>query len=366
MHFVNPTIPHKPIIEIATEHTTDHEIILINRAIRAVSELGVKVGLRTIINFYVALKSKPLAILAGSKGVGKDDFVRCIAKILTDSEANARYQFMTGHPWWAERSEEIAAFHTIHAQFNALKLQMLFEDANHPENIKRIFLACLRKISPAEISGFFTEIARQLFSGRIIHLPEPAFTTPFIYPDNLLVIGTIDAPWFEWYSEDLLTHTSIINWHDRGIAYRFLDGLLSPESDDIDEERVFLSSRIRDEGAAHMKIQRILKDQSEALKPVLEIESVLLKFGAKFSTRQVTREAIIYLSNAWTSIGAGLFDRSHSRNLEIALDFAIAQLVLPRAWSLLQESDRLQTALSAMFDGRFPNTRLFVENIKPV
>ena len=110
-----------------------------------------------------------------------------------------------------------------------------------------------------------------------------------------------------------------------------------------------------------MKLQRILKEHSQALKPVLETESVLLKFGAKFSTRQVTREAIIYLANAWTSIGNGLFDLSDDRNLEIALDFAIAQSVLPRANPLIRDTEQLRTALLAMFDEKFPNVHSFIE-----
>lgn len=350
-----------PNFEIDPNSLLDREQYFVDKLVRETVEAGLDVDPATIVNFYISLKSKPLAILVGSRGVGKADFVRSIAKSLIQSKINDQCQFMVGHPWWAERSEKLVSFGYLQSQFNAEKLHQLFEDAGRIENDKLLYIACLNAISPAEVSGFFSEIALQLQTSRIIQLPEFTLTTPFIYPNNLQMIGTIDTTLFEWYDENLLPHTNIIQLPEEGKTKHKSDRNLSVSNIDIDGEREFLNSRIRDEGIAHMKLQRILKNQSLALKPVLEIESVLLKFGAKFSTRQVTREAVIYLSNAWTGAGNGLFDRSDARNLEIALDFTISQNVLPRAFPLIRESDRLRTALLAMLDGKFPNVHSFIE-----
>jgi hypothetical protein len=267
---------------------------------------------------------------------------------------------MLGHPWWIERSENHVSLGNLHSQFNAEKLRMITDNAGRPENEKHIFIACLNQISPAEVNRYFLGIARQLQTGRIIHLQGTSLTLPFIYTHNLLVIGTIDAPSFNWYDEDLLAHTSVIHWQATG---KTSESLLDPEYDElfINGEEEFLCSRIRNASSAHLKIQRILGDQSQALKPLLEVESVLLKHGLTFSTRQVTNEAVIYLSNAWTSSDAGLFDHSNISNLKIALDFAMAQNILPWGWELVRQSTSLRSTLGKMFDGQFPKSQNFLQ-----
>lgn len=343
------------------KQTLDYERMLASKMIRTASIFELNIPSVAIVNLIVSLKSKPLAILAGPRQVGKDELVRIFAQFLTNSDSNIQYQFVTGHPWWAEKSNQLASFSYLHSQFNAQKLHLLFEDAAQFENKDSLYLAFLSQISPAEVGSFFEEISRQLMTGRIIHLAETTLPIPFVYPDNLLLVGTINSPRFEWYEESLLANTNIIQLNLRGRSSENQGDYQSVSSVDFDGGREFLSSQIRDEGAAHMKLQRILNDHSKALKPVLKTESVLLKYGAKFSTRQITSEAIIYLSNAWSRTDNGLFDPSNDSNLEIALDYAIVQNVLPRALRLIRDSQPLRTALLAMFDGKFPNAQSLID-----
>jgi hypothetical protein len=343
-----------------SDQPVDHEKILVNRSIHSALDAGVMTNHVEIVNFYVSLKSKPLAILVGPKQRGKNILVRCFAQNLIHNELHNQFQSMLGHPWWIERSENHVSLGNLHSQFNAEKLRMVTDNAGRPENEKHIFIACLNQISSAEVNRYFLEISRQLQTGRIIHLQETSLPFPFIYPHNLLVIGTIDTASFNWYDEDLLAHTSIIQWQAKGktsesLKYAIYDELM------INGEEEFLCSRIRNAGTAHLKIQRIFGDQSQALKPLLEVESVLLKYGLSFSTRQATSDAVIYLSNAWTSSDAGLFDHSHNRNLKIALDFAITQNILTRGWELIRQSASLRSTLGEMLNGQFPNSKDFLQ-----
>jgi hypothetical protein len=111
-----------------------------------------------------------------------------------------------------------------------------------------------------------------------------------------------------------------------------------------------------------MKIQQIFGDQSLALKPLLEVQSILMKHGVDFSTRQVTGEAVIYLSNAWSNLDNGLFHPSMSRNLLIALDFTISQIILPRAWGSIKQSSILLSSLKAFLGNHFPQSISFLNH----
>jgi len=268
---------------------------------------------------------------------------------------------MMGHPWWADRSKNIVSLSRLHTQFNAEKLWQLFEDAWKKENEKLLYITGLCRISPAEVVGFFSELSRQLQVGRMIFLPESYALMPFIYPYNLLMLASMDAMVFNWYNEKLLPHTSIIQWQDKSdfpfVQPNFVQDRIGSS---LGEE--FLRSRIRNEGAAHIKIQNIFGDQSQALKPLLEVESILMKHGIVFSTRQVTSEAVIYLSNAWSNLNNGLFHPARSRNLQIALDLAISQIILPRAWEALTQTSMLVSSLKAFFGNQFPHSTSFLDH----
>jgi hypothetical protein len=348
-----------------TEKILDLEKILVIRAIQSALDSGLIANHIDFVNFYVSLKAKPLAILVGPKQQGKNILVECFAKNLIQGEMHNQFQSMPGHPWWIERNKNQASFWNIHSQFNAEKLHIVTENASRSKNGRHLFIACLNKISPAEVNRFFLEIARQLQVGRIIYLQKAFIPYPFIYPNNLLVIGTIDTPSFHWYDNRLLSHTSIIHWQalrktGEKRQYPIIKELV------IDSEEEFFRSRIRSTGSAYLKIQHILGDQSQALKSILEVESILLKHGLTFSTRQVTGEAIIYLANAWTSSYAGLFDDSKVKNLQIALDLAIAQIVLPRGWELIRKSASFRSTLCKALDGHFPRSRNFVKRVESV
>jgi hypothetical protein len=339
----------------------DQEKLLLDRLVQEIIDAGIPLQPTTIVNLYVSLKSKPLAILVGPQNSGKDTFIKTFSRFLIRDNNLLRYQFMIGHPWWANQSKNITSLGHLHAQFNAEKLWQLFEDAWRQENEKNLYITGLCKISPAEVVGFFSELSRQLQRGKIIDLPEIYALVPFYYPHNLLTLGSLDATVFDWYDENLLPHTSIIHWPQISEHSTALPNLTQDENGlSLGDE--FLYSRIRNEGAAHLKIQNIFGDQSLALMPLLEVESILMKHGVDFSTRQVTVEAVIYLSNAWSNQDNGLFHPSLSRNLLIALDFVISQIILPRAWDSIKWSSKLFASLKAFLGNQFPLSTAFLDH----
>lgn len=76
----------------------DPELKIITRLIQATAEVGLQTDPVSIINLYVALKSKPLAILTGLAQGGKVALVRILAQALIGDDP-LRCQMMTGHAW---------------------------------------------------------------------------------------------------------------------------------------------------------------------------------------------------------------------------------------------------------------------------
>jgi len=171
------------------------------------------------------------------------------------------------------------------------------------------------------------------------------------------VVGTMDVLHFDWFSESLLSQTSIIDWTNSG----------DPTSGEVQTPakggggREFLRSSIRDMGSARGKLQRILKHPMQAAQILFTVQSVLIRHGVAFSTRSVTREALLFLANAWSLEMHGLFHREPEQNLEIALDLVISQMVLPRGWRTINRSAALREELNGVLGDRFPCSHLFLK-----
>ncbi len=275
------TIASNPVLQNHPHAQRDGERQTVACLIKAVAQAGVRADPIAIVNFYVALKSKPLAILTGPAQSGKIALVQSLAQVLTGGDP-LRCQMMVGHAWWARASREVALFTEAQTRFNTDKILALIEEAWKPENVNRVFLACLTRISPAELMGFFSEVAFQLRHGQIMRLPTAHLSEPIPYPSNLFLVGTMDKT--------------------------RLDELADPPP-------------------------------------------------------CVPGTAMIYLANAWSWRGAGLFAPSPTANLEIALDLSIAQSVLPHAQAVIQRSPALREELRSMLNRKFPRSMALVESL---
>jgi len=352
------TIASNPLLQNHPHAQLDGERQTVTRLIRAVARAGVRADPMSIVNFYVALKSKPLALLTGPAQSGKIALVRCLAQVLTGGDP-LRCQMMVGHAWWAGASREVALFTEAQTRFNTDKILALVEEAWKPENANRVFLAGLTRISPAELMGFFSEVAFQLRHGQIMRLPTAHLSEPIPYPPNLFLVGTMDTPRLDESDEDLLSMTTIIQWAGSEVE-------AARPSSHVEAfpngENEFLYSLIRDERAARLKLQHVLGKRLPAVWPLIRIEALLRQHVADLPP-SVPGEAMIYLANAWTRQGAGLFDLSPTANLEIALDLSITQSILPHAQASIQQSPALREELRVMLNGKFPRSAALLEGL---
>ena len=352
------TLASNPLLQNHPHAQLDGERQTVTRLIRAVARAGVRADPMSIVNFYVALKSKPLALLTGPAQSGKIALVRCLAQVLTGGDP-LRCQMMVGHAWWAGASREVALFTEAQTRFNTDKILALVEEAWKPENANRVFLAGLTRISPAELMGFFSEVAFQLRHGQIMRLPTAHLSEPIPYPPNLFLVGTMDTARLGESDEDLLSMTTIIHWAGSEVEAAWpsyhVEAIPNGESE-------FLRSLVRDERAARLKLQRVLGKRLPGVWPLVRIEALSRQQMAD-PPPSAPGEAMIYLANAWSRRGAGLFAPSPTANLEIALDLSIAQSVLPHAQAAIQRSPGLREELRATLNGKFSRSAASLEGL---
>ena len=332
----------------------DRELNFLARLIQSIGEANLPVAPVSITNLYVSLKSKPLALLVGPKDKPKEAFLKLFNAALTGQSPH-QCQTMAGHAWWAAQTDNVARFTQAQTAFNEEKISALLSEASQAENAHQVFIACLMKISPAELEGCFASLAGLIQGKKVLPLPGNYYWPPIRYPPNLLVTGTMDAGLFRGYETDLLSKTTVLTgtFDDPPKPY------FAPFIPNAPEKHA-LNTSIRDEASAYTHLYRIPGWHARCLKPALEVISTLLKHDIPLQTRRVTREVLIYLANSWSVAGNGLFARSFYNNLDTALDLAISQILLTRGWEAIRHSPPLRQAVEAVLDKRFTRSHRFI------
>ena len=332
------------------------EKLIVTRLIDAAVEASLGGDSLAIINLYVSLKSKPMAILTGPARSGKVALLRAFGNVLTAGD-HWRFQEMVGHPWWASQCPGAGLLAEAQTLFSAEKMLALIEEACLPQNTWKPHIACLTRISRAEWSGLLSELAFQLRHGQLMRLATIHFEWPIPFPPNVFIVATMDTTEVDWADEDLLCMTNVLAWPANG------DGPLRrfkrAQAIQCGGEEV-QRSLIRDEGAARLKLRFVLGKDALGSTSFPRWETASEKRGAWLPT-YVRSELVVYLANAWTEDGTGLFHPSPDTNAEIALDWALAQIVLPRMRTVLRKSPALLEDIRALSNGEFPQVEAFLE-----
>ena len=279
---------------------------------------------RGLVELYIALKSKPMAILYGPPDSGKLGAARTLAQRLAGS-GGVCLQEMVGHAWWASRSESVAMFTEAQERFNRDKMLALIEEAAGNQAAGRLFVALLSRISPAEWSELAL-LAVQFRRGYIVRDPDDRPPRRLTISPKILVIATADslapAPW----DSNLLKMTSILPWsghRGQGTA------LSSPAAWPATEGRAFPEMSVRAPRPALRRLRSLPDWRDELLRPLLAITTAMNLHGVPDANR-ASSEALVYLANTWTWDGKGLLAPSFEDNLRIGLRFAVNLAMVPR------------------------------------
>lgn len=330
----------------------DAEFELIYRLTVAAAQAGVRVEQTDAANIYIALKHRPLAILAGPPDSGKCAFVKYLEKSLTGGD-EAHGQVVLGHAWYAGGRPVNTSLVDMHSRLINEKLLLVIKEALQPENARQVFVIGLTHISPAELS-FFTEVACQLQDHRMTRVGNIHLTEPVPFPPNLLLIGTMDTLDFDWWDEDLLSGATVIEWRD---SVTCLPPMVGSKS--LNNGCEFMRSSLRSSHKAYEKLLSVVAGTKQPLQTIMLVRNILQTHGLEFSPGLLD-EVILYLANAWSQQGNGLFDPSSSNNLAIASDFALKQLVLPHYLDAIRSSEILQAELYSVLDTHLPRSGAFL------
>ena len=300
-------------------------------------------------------------LLAGPSQSGKIALVQCLALALTGGNAR-QCQFMPGHAWWAGQTGNVGLFTEAQTRLNTSKILALIEEAWRPENTSRVFMACLTRISPAELEGFFSDTAFQLQRGELMRLPTAHFSEPVPFPSNLMMIGTIDTDAGTISDAATMPVTYVIHWGD-GWMEPVGQPISSPPN--LPVEQAFLQSRIRSPRQARAKLDRVLDPFSPMLARVSRVEAALRRHGVTALTA-ARNEMFLYLANAWDCQNLGLFDPRPAANLALALDWGLTTAILPTALGTLQKSPGLKQELQTLLNGSFPRAQAYLGQLRPL
>lgn len=331
----------------------DAELELIDRLAAGVLEVGTRVDRINVANLYVALKHRPIAIVAGPVGTGKAALVNCLANLLAGGNG-LQIQLLSGHAWYAGVSPCSTVLIGMHNRLITEKLLAVIDEALQPENAQRIFVVGLLRISPAELLSFFTEVAYQVRHDEIMRIGDAHLSAPLPFPPNLLLIGTLDTEDFVWWDEDLLSGATVIEWPANVSVQQPVATCESPNL-----SREFIHSSIRSHQKACEKLFSVVEGTKQPLRAIMLIQGVIQEYGLEFSPALLD-EVILYLANAWSQQGSGLFDDSKSRNLAIASDLAVTQLVLPHYLEEIRSSGSLHGDLCSILDAHLPRSSAFL------
>ncbi|MGB3713611.1 MAG: hypothetical protein WA996_04200, partial [Candidatus Promineifilaceae bacterium] len=158
----------EPVAQANQSSRAEDEQAAVSSLIRAAAAAGVCADPLSIIAFYVTLKSRPRAILVGPAQTGKIALVQSLAEALVGDPA-LQYHKMVGHARWASQSQDVSYFVQLQEQFNTNKLLALIEEAVRPENARRLFIAVLTQISPAELVRYFARPGLRFWPEHLLH-----------------------------------------------------------------------------------------------------------------------------------------------------------------------------------------------------
>ena len=307
-----------------------------------------------LANLFIALKTKPLAILAGPEASGKEVLVEKLVSILSGRGKNKlQLQKLTGHPWWA-RGDNLAGLVEIQTRFTSEKVMSIFEEVQQSQNSDQAFLICFARISPAELQNFFTDLAFQIHNNRIMRLSDVHFTEPVPFPSNLFIIGTMDTDGNRWHEPDLLSKASVIQTGKYNLS-------LSTPPRKVSSINVRdLISPIREPNLAYKRLKSLLAGEKQPFERYFQIQEILHNHNVSTQDKLMD-EGVIYLANAWSSSGEGLFTPNLRANFEIATDMLISQLLLPCIQDALQKSSGLRQALMNVLRLYYPFSRMVLD-----
>ncbi|MFZ5986803.1 MAG: McrB family protein [Bacillota bacterium] len=188
-----------------------------------------------IKNFYLALKSKPFVILAGTSGTGKSKLVKLFAEALGARVENGRYRLIPVRPDWSD-STDLLGYRDLKGNFQLGILTSFIKEA---ENKHEPYFICLDEMNLARVEYYLSDILSvmetrkwsgdrivtdNLLSGEIFGSHDEARNAygSLYIPENVYFIGTVnmDETTFP-FSKKVLDRANTIEFSHVNLDFTF-------------------------------------------------------------------------------------------------------------------------------------------------
>lgn len=306
-----------------------------------------------IRDYYLALQTKPFALLSGLSGTGKTRLTSLFSEALTGNAA--QYRLLPVRPDWTDSTPMLGYVNLLagggEGRFVSTPFLDFLHRAERLENAARAFFLCLDEMNLARVEHYFAEILSAMeTSSRELLLPDGRALR---LPANLFFTGTLNL--------DETTHSLSRKVLDRANVLTFLDVRLDAEepttesvrpqpveaSGESQQERrrptpqerqvVFLGTRLGSVAEAKEKLRQVSPPGEDFAARIVRIltegNALLEPHGLHFAYR-VRDEALRYCAHSFDRRGHGLLcpeaPEDLDTNLRRALDCQLQQKILPR------------------------------------
>jgi len=288
---------------------------------------GFDYSLSDIANFYLAMRTKPLVILAGISGTGKTQIVRQFSKAIGYGDER-HCVLIPVRPDWADNTD-LVGYRNIQGEFEQQKLLKVLQDAlAHPDEP---FFVILDEMNLARVEHYFSDFLSILETrerdGELIKTSPVVSDSsvnrgiPVTIPQNLVIVGTVNM--------DETTHPFSRKVLDRANAIE-MNHIHLPWAVSQTEEVNEIGGVYADSFVApylnSIELSPMQKsDLNTVINLLVRINELLEPAGLHFGYR--VRDELAFYIAQHTLLG---FEKANIMTADDALDYQLMQKVLPR------------------------------------
>lgn len=288
---------------------------------------GFHYSLAEVANFYLCMRTKPLAMLAGISGTGKTQLVRQFAKAIGYGDSD-HCVLIAVRPDWAD-SSDLIGYANIQGKFETKPLlDVMARAIEHPDEL---YFVILDEMNLARVEHYFSEFlsfieTRErdnddvIVTEALISRADVNGGRPVYLPQNMMVVGTVNMDeTTHAFSRKVLDRANAIEMNDIDLAW------VSPERDVASVSGIYADAlrapflNSNDLSDAHKR------NLAAPMAMLMEVNRKLEPAGLHFGYR-VRDEVAFYL----TLHREEALESLEGFDADAAMDFQLMQKVLPR------------------------------------
>ncbi|ATJ83382.1 McrB family protein [Halomonas beimenensis] len=288
---------------------------------------GFHYSLAEVANFYLCMRTKPLAMLAGISGTGKTQLVRQFAKAIGYGDSD-HCVLIAVRPDWAD-SSDLIGYANIQGKFETKPLlDVMARAIEHPDEL---YFVILDEMNLARVEHYFSEFlsfieTRErdnddvIVTEALISRADVNGGRPVYLPQNLMVVGTVNMDeTTHAFSRKVLDRANAIEMNDIDLAW------VSPERDVAAVSGIYADALRAPFLNSNDLSDTHKRNLAAPMAMLMEVNRILEPAGLHFGYR-VRDEVAFYL----TLHGEEALESLDGFGVDAAIDFQLMQKVLPR------------------------------------